>query len=388
MNRHFHLLAIGFLLVASLTWSAPASAEKPTGKGDPPATPAVGKIIPGQYIVVLQPGVDGAALAMTLATPPSYVYDTALNGFAGQLTDAEVAALQKNPSVAYVEPDQVASIDTTQTMDSNGDPWGLDRIDQRTLPLSRTYTYTYTGSGVRAYIIDTGIQTSHPQFGGRASVAYDALGGNGQDCNGHGTHVAGTVGGSTYGVAKSVSLRAVRVLDCNGSGSNSGVIAGMNWVAAHAAKPAVANMSLGGGYSSAVNSAATSLANSGVFLAVAAGNSNANACNYSPSSAPGTLTVAASDKTDLRASFSNYGGCVDVYGPGVAIKSAWLNSGTNTISGTSMATPHATGVGALYKSRYGDAASSTIVNWIISNSTANVIRSNPSGTPNRLLFSP
>jgi subtilisin family serine protease len=237
-----------------------------------------------------------------------------------------------------------------------------------------------------AYVIDTGIQTSHPQFGGRAAVSYDALGGNGQDCNGHGTHVAGTIGSSTYGVAKGVALRAVRVLNCQGSGSTSGIIAALNWLRTNHAPRSVANMSLGGGYSASLNSAATSLVNSGVFLAVAAGNESQNACNVSPASASGTYTSAASDSSDRRASFSNYGGCVDGYAPGVNITSTWTGGGTNTISGTSMASPHTAGVGAPYKGTYGDAAASTIVNWINTNATANVISGNPSGTPNRLLF--
>jgi subtilisin family serine protease len=217
-------------------------------------------------------------------------------------------------------------------------------------------------------------------------VAYDAIGGNGQDCNGHGTHVAGTVGSATYGVAKGVSLRAVRVLDCNGSGTNSGVIAGMNWVATNHVARSVANMSLGGGFSQATNDAATNLSAKGVFLAVAAGNSNADACNSSPSSAAGTVTVAATTSTDARATYSNYGGCVDLYAPGSSITSTWINSGTNTISGTSMATPHVAGVAALYKATYGDAAWTTIRDWLSTNSTANVVTGNVSGTPNKLLY--
>jgi subtilisin family serine protease len=239
---------------------------------------------------------------------------------------------------------------------------------------------------VRAYIIDTGLQANHPDFGGRAANVYDAFGGNGADCNGHGTRVGGTVGGSTYGVAKGVALRGVRVLDCAGSGSFSGIIAGVDWVRKNRFSPAVANMSLGGGYSSSVNTAVSNLANSGVFVAVAAGNSNANACYYSPASAGAAYTVAASDKTDTRASFSNYGSCVDGYAPGVGIKSAWLSSGTNAISGTSMASPHVAGVAALYKATCGDAASSTIASWINTNATTGVIKSNPTGTPNRLLY--
>ena len=238
--------------------------------------------IPNDYIVVFKDGVVTGPLSRASATvaslvgTPKYSYDVVLKGFAATLTPAVLAALRANPDVAYIEQDQVVEASTTQT----GATWGLDRIDQRNRPLNGTYVYTSTGSGVTAYIIDTGIQTSHSQFGGRAAVAFDALGGNGQDCNGHGTHVAGTVGSATYGVAKGVALRAVRVLNCSGSGTTSGVISGMNWVASHHVAKSVANMSLGGGASSAMNTAANNLASSGVFLAVAAGNSNANACNF------------------------------------------------------------------------------------------------------------
>jgi len=343
--------------------------------------------IAGQYIVVFKDDVadpHGKAKEKTLKANGKlkYSYGAALKGFAAELNDDAVAALRADPDVAYIEEDGVVTIVTTQS----GATWGLDRIDQRNRPLSGTYTYTSTGTGVRAYIIDTGIQTSHPQFGGRASAVYDALGGNGQDCNGHGTHVAGTVGSSTYGVAKNVMLRAVRVLNCSGSGSNSGVIAGMDWVRTNGIKPAVANMSLGGGFSSAVNTAANNLANAGIFLAVAAGNSNANACNYSPSSASAVTSVMASTSTDAKASYSNFGSCAHLYAPGSSITSTWLNGGTNTISGTSMATPHVTGMAALYKATFGDASSSTIRTWLINNSTSGVITGNPSGTANRLLY--
>ncbi|HEX2781152.1 MAG TPA: S8 family peptidase [Gemmatimonadaceae bacterium] len=383
MKRLGMLTIVAVGVVACQDAAAPTAPEARTE----PVVAPVAQAIPNQYIVVLREGSGDfhtmvGRYALKAGAKVKYEYSAVIHGFAGVMSAEAAAALAKDPGVAYVEQDQVMHTTTTQS----GATWGIDRIDQRSLPLSGTYTYTSTGTGVRAYIIDTGIQTSHPQFGGRASAVYDAFGGNGQDCNGHGTHVAGTVGSSTYGVAKNVYLRAVRVLDCNGSGSNSGVIAGMDWVRTNAIKPAVANMSLGGGYSSAVNSSATNLANSGVLLAVAAGNSSADACNSSPSSASGTITVAASTSTDARASYSNYGGCVDIYAPGSSITSTWLNGGTNTISGTSMATPHVTGVAALYKATYGDAASSTVISWLTGNATSGVISGNVSGTPNRLLY--
>jgi subtilisin family serine protease len=361
-------------ICGALSASAPALAQE--GRA--------GDVIPGKYIVVAQEGRDPAAVARWQNARDRQVLPV-VNGFAATLDAAQVRALRSSARVAYVEPDRIVTADVTQTMDANGDPWGLDRIDQTALPLSRTYTYTRNGAGVTAYIIDTGLQANHPDFGGRAANVYDALGGSGNDCNGHGTHVAGTIGGNTWGVAKGVSLRGVRVLGCTGSGSTSGIISALNWLRTNAQRPAVANMSLGGGRSTTLNTAANNLANSGVFLAVAAGNENQNACNVSPASASAAYTTAASDRTDLKASFSNWGSCVDGWAPGVSIKSAWLSSGTRTISGTSMATPHVAGVGALYKSNFGEASSATVASWINTNATAGVIRSNPSGTPNRLL---
>jgi subtilisin family serine protease len=380
---------------ASLSLFVVAACSDPAGprRLDAPSSAALSQSssgsekIPGQYIVVFRGDVaDAEGVAARLAGRYNgklrHAYAAALKGFAADMSDADAAAVALEPEVAYVEQDQVVHTTTTQS----GPTWGIDRIDERSLPLSGTYTYTSTGSGVRAYIIDTGIQTSHPQFGGRASAVYDAFGGNGQDCNGHGTHVAGTVGSSTYGVAKSAYLRAVRVLDCSGSGSTSGVIAGINWVATNHISPSVANMSLGGGFSQAENDAVNALANSGVFIAVAAGNSNADACNSSPSSAANATTVAASTSSDAKASYSNWGACVDLYAPGSNITSTWLNSGTNTISGTSMASPHVTGVAVLYKATYGNASYSTIRSWLTTNATANVIIGNVSGTPNKLLY--
>jgi subtilisin family serine protease len=278
------------------------------------------------------------------------------------------------------------SADATQ----NNPPWGLDRIDQRNLPLSGTYTYNWSGSGVRVYVIDTGIRTTHSQFGGRASNVFDAFGGNGADCHGHGTHVSGTVGGSTYGVAKSALLRGVRVLDCTGNGSTSGVIAGVDWVRNNHIAPAVANMSLGGGVSSALDTAVNNLHNANVTIAVAAGNNNgANACNFSPSRAVNAITTGSTTSTDARSSFSNIGTCLDIFAPGSGIVSAWYtsNTATATLSGTSMASPHVAGVAALYKQANPSASSTTIRNAIVNNATTNVITNAGSGSPNRLLYS-
>jgi subtilisin family serine protease len=367
-------LVLAVSVCGALAGSAPALASE--GRA--------GDKIPGRYIVVVKQDRDSAAVARWQNEAAAHQFRM-VNGFVATLSAGQVRALRESARVAYVEPDRVVTASTTQNMDSSGQPWGLDRIDQTALPLSRTYTYTARGAGVTAYVIDTGIATGLADFGGRAQNVYDALGGNGADCNGHGTHVAGTIGGTTYGVAKAVQLRGVRVLNCSGSGSTSGIIRALDWIRVNATRPAVANMSLGGGRSTTLNNAANNLANSGVFLAVAAGNESQNACNVSPASAASAYTTAASDRTDLRASFSNYGSCVDGYAPGVSVKSDWYTGGTNTISGTSMASPHVAGVGALYKSAFGEASSATVASWINSNATAGVIRSNPSGTPNRLL---
>ena len=364
---------------------AACSDQSPVAGRAPEAAPllsASAGAIEGSYVVVVKEGANPRSVAAIAGVEPGFVYTAAVNGFSAELNQGQLNALRNNPNVEYVEQDQVFQADATQS----GATWGIDRIDQRSRPLSGTYTYTTTASGVYAYIIDTGIYTSHSQFGGRASNVYDALGGNGQDCNGHGTHVAGTVGSTTYGVAKSVQLRGLRVLNCSGSGSTSGIIAAIDWVRVNRTNPAVANLSLGGGYSSTLNTAINNLANSGVFVAVAAGNENQNACNVSPASAASATTVASSTSSDAKSSFSNWGSCVDLYAPGSSITSTWLNGGTNTISGTSMASPHVAGVAALYKATYGNAATSTIDSWIKTNSTANVITGNVTGTPNRLLY--
>jgi subtilisin family serine protease len=378
-------IALSALFLAACAES-PTTPTAPLQQGPTPAPliRASGNGVEGQYIVVLKDEVQSTSekaksKAERKGGKLKHAYAAVLNGFAAELSDEAVADMRLDPEVAYIEQDQTYSVDATQT----GATWGIDRIDQRNRPLSGTYTYTSTGAGVRVYIIDTGINPSHTQFGGRASTVYGS-----NDCHGHGTHVAGTVGGSTYGVAKGALIRGVRVLGCTGSGSTSGIVAGMDWVRVNHIKPAVANMSLGGGFSSSLNSAANNLSNAGVFVAVAAGNSNANACNYSPASASNVTSVMSSTSSDVKSSFSNWGSCTHLYAPGSSITSAWYssNTATNTISGTSMASPHVAGVAALYKASFGDAASSTIRTWLINNSTANVISGNPSGTPNRLLY--
>ncbi len=353
--------------------------------------------VENNYIVVLREDVVGETgifsiaqyvaeeMAATHSGKLKHIYKNALNGFAIEMSPEAAERLADDFRVAFVEEDGIVTADATQS----NPPWGLDRIDQRNRPLSGTYTFNRTGAGVFAYVIDTGILTSHTQFGGRAANVFDAFGGNGQDCNGHGTHVAGTIGGSTFGVAKSVNLRGVRVLNCSGSGTNSGVIAGVDFVRLNRQNPAVANMSLGGGASSALDTAVNNLSNSGVAIAVAAGNSNTNACNSSPARAANAITVGSTTSTDARSSFSNFGSCLDLFAPGSGILSAWIGSttATRTISGTSMASPHVAGVAALYKQANPSASASTVRNAIVNNATTNVVTSAGTGSPNRLLYS-
>jgi subtilisin family serine protease len=353
------------------------------------------KPIPNSYIVVFESRVDDVGgivseLSAKHGAKTKHVYD-ALKGFAAEMSQASANAIANDPRVKYVEEDGEVHVDTTQT----GATWGLDRIDQHNLPLDGNYTYATTASNVHAYIVDTGILISHTQFGGRASVGVDEVGDgqNGIDCAGHGTHVAGTVGGSTYGVAKGVSLVAVRVLNCSGSGTNSGVIAGVNWVATHAIKPATANMSLGGGASQALDDAVTAAVNAGVVFCVAAGNGDANgnpldACTTSPARAAAAITVSATDSTDHKASFANYGTCVDIFAPGVAITSSWYSSttATNTISGTSMATPHVCGASALYLAGNPTATPASVASALTGNSTTGVVIGPGTGSPNRMLY--
>jgi subtilisin family serine protease len=385
------LSVLALLLLAALpVAAAPDGPRAPLFAADSP------NAIRGQYIVVLKP--DAVTRLDELIVAAEQLgggetrllerYEAALNGFAAVLPDRAVEALRLHPAVDYIEVDQTVQIDATQAPAT----WGIDRIDQRNLPLSNSFTYNKTGAGVTAYIIDTGIRTSHNEFGGRAVDGTDRVDGSlpAADCNGHGTHVAGTVGGATYGVAKGVRLVAVRVLNCSGSGSTSGVIGGIDWVTSNhqAGQPAVANMSLGGGVSTSLDNAVINSINDGVTYAIAAGNSNANACNYSPARVGAAITVGATTSSDTRASYSNYGSCLDIFAPGSSITSAWYNSNTatNTISGTSMATPHVAGVAALYLQGNPGASPSTVRNALVNNSTTNIVKSPGTNSPNRLLF--
>ncbi len=393
MNHRVSLLsaAIGASLVLA---ALPAfSADLRTAK-----TP-----IRGQYIVVLKDGAASLAGERSSAARVSVVardmagkhrarvkrsFEHALRGFVADADDAALARLLADPNVAYIEEDGVVTVNATQT----GATWGIDRVDQRNLPLSGSYTYDTTASGVHAYIIDTGLLTGHTQFTGRVGNGFRAIADDGRgtsDCNGHGTHVAGTVGGTTYGVAKGVTVHPVRVFGCGNTGSNSDIIAGIDWVAQNRVLPAVANMSLGGGVSQATDDAVNRLIAAGVVAVVAAGNSNANACNYSPARTPNAITVGSTTSTDARSSFSNFGTCVDIFGPGSSILSAGISStsATATLSGTSMASPHVAGVAALYLANNPSATPAQVATALINNSTPNKVTSPGTGSPNRLLYS-
>jgi subtilisin family serine protease len=388
MNRSRFFPFAALVVVACADATSPSSAGRLAPLMEP--APNMGaQLIPGEYIVVLRDGAEPGEKARAAQARGGQVvaqWAAALRGYAVRGAPSLILELRADPEVAFVEQSQEYSIQTTQ---SNA-TWGLDRIDQRDRPLNGTYVYSATASTVTAYIIDTGIRTSHNEFGGRARFGINYAGGTNDDCNGHGTHVAGTVGGAVYGVAKQVRLVAVKVLGCSGSGSTTGVVSGINWVAANRVSPAVANMSLGGGASSAIDNAIAGATASprNVTFVVAAGNSGANACNYSPARAPSAITVGATTSTDARASYSNYGSCLDIFAPGSGITSAWKNSNTatKTISGTSMASPHVAGVAALFLSGSPTSTPSQVASALIANASANKVSSAGSNSPNRLLF--
>lgn len=360
--------------------------------------------IKGQYIVVLkdtatnanslraggvQP-MDASERAVDMAANYNFtvdrVYQGSLRGFAAKANKGALVKLLNDPNVDFVEEDGWSYPSVTQS----GATWGIDRVDQASRPLNGTYIYDTGAPSVRVYVIDTGILASHSQFGGRVVGGATAIsdGRGSSDCNGHGTHVSGTIGGSTYGIAKSVTLVPVRVFGCTGGAANSTIIAGMDWVRTNHVKPAVVNMSLGGPAASAIDTAANNLINAGVTVVVAAGNDNQNACNFSPARVANAITVGSTTSTDARSSFSNFGTCLDLFAPGSSIKSAWWtsNTATNTISGTSMASPHVAGAAALVLQGSPSASPASVRNTLVNKASLNKLSGIGSGSPNRLLF--
>jgi subtilisin family serine protease len=393
-NRRRLIVGAGIAIALA---AAPAAAAMTSAAPDEAPAPVAGALIEDSYIVVLKDSdvskkqVRSAAssLVQEYGGEVRHSYTNAVRGFSASMSAEQAERLEADPSVAYVEQNRVMTASDTQ---SPVPSWGLDRIDQESLPLDDSYTYGNSGSGVTAYIIDTGILNSHEDFGGRAVSGTDTVDGDDDatDCAGHGTHVAGTVGGSAYGVAKDVSLVGVRVLDCSGSGSFDGVIAGIDWVTAdhEAGEPAVANMSLGGGFSQAVNDAVSAAVADGVTFALAAGNDYAaDACDGSPSSTPEAITVGATEDTDARAVYSNIGSCVDIFAPGTDITSAWYtgDSDTNTISGTSMATPHVAGAAALVLGGNPSATPAEVGDALTGAAVPDAVTDPGTGSPNLLL---
>ncbi|MFE3585994.1 S8 family peptidase [Streptomyces niveus] len=378
--------AAGLALTATPAQAAPAEGRI-IGAGAPNA-------VKDSYIVVLNErsgtkssSGEGRRLMARYGGEVSHTYRAAINGYAANLSEAEAKRLAADPAVAQVVQDTTVKASATQT---NPPSWGLDRIDQANLPLNGSYTYPDSaGSGVTAYVIDTGVRITHVDFGGRASYGYDAIDNDfvADDGNGHGTHVAGTVAGTSYGVAKKARIVGVRVLNNAGSGTTAQVVAGIDWVTANAVKPAVANMSLGGGANTAIDTAVRNSIASGITYAVAAGNNGLPAANYSPARVSEAITVGATTSTDARASYSNTGTLVDLFAPGSAITSAWRTSDTasSSISGTSMASPHVAGAAAIYLGNHTSATPAQVSSALVAAATPGVVTNPGTGTPNRLL---
>ncbi|MFC3895773.1 S8 family peptidase [Lentzea rhizosphaerae] len=381
MTRKIWFLVGATVLATSILGTPVASAAE----GEIRALGAAEKI-PGSFIVKLKrDGASADALAGRFGAAVSRHF-TGFGGFSVRLTEKQARRLAADPAVEYVEANQAVHVETTQ---SSPPSWGLDRTDQRDLPLSSSYSYTSAGAGVNVYVIDTGVRVSHSAFDGRAVDGYDAVDGRlpAQDGNGHGTHVAGTIAGSQHGVAKAAKIVAVRVLDDEGSGSTEGVIEGIDWVAKNAVKPAVANMSLGGLVSSSLDDAVRKAIAAGVTFTIAAGNSSVDASTASPARVTEAITVGATERTDARATYSNFGSVLDIFAPGSAITSAWntSDSATNTISGTSMAAPHVAGAAARYLSANPSATPDQVASHLIEQSTPAKVGNPGVGSPNRLL---
>ncbi|TXX93159.1 S8 family peptidase [Vibrio cholerae] len=372
---------------------------------------ASGKGIKNQYIVVLkqpatimsndlqafqqftQRSVNALANKHTLEI--KNVFDSALSGFSAELTAEQLQALRADPNVDYIEQNQIITVNPIISASANAAQdnvtWGIDRIDQRDLPLNRSYNYNYDGSGVTAYVIDTGIAFNHPEFGGRAKSGYDFIDNDNDasDCQGHGTHVAGTIGGAQYGVAKNVNLVGVRVLDCKSNGTTESIVRGIDWVAQNASGPSVANLSLGGGATQAMDQAVARLVQRGVTAVIAAGNDGKDACQVSPAREPSGITVGATDSNDRRSKHSwasNWGSCVDIFAPGSDVTSASHRGGTTTMGGTSMAAPHVAGAVALYLQENKNLSPNQIKTLLSDRSTKGKV-SDTQGTPNKLLYS-
>ncbi|MFF3286913.1 S8 family peptidase [Streptomyces sp. NPDC003023] len=394
-SRH-GVITVGGLALACLMGSGAAAAQPdehlrvPEGRVVPAADP-----IPGRYIVVLKDTAIPPRIVKSRVTSlvreyggkVRHTYGSAIKGYAAEMSAAQAHRLAADPQVAFVEQDGTERIAETQP---NPPSWGLDRVDQRNLPLNDRYTYPSTAADVSAYIIDTGIQTTHEQFAGRSRIGVDTVGDgrNGQDCHGHGTHVAGTLGGKDFGIAKQVDLIAVRVIGCGGTGPTSQIIAGVDWVTANAVKPAVANVSIRGSISAAKDEAFRKSIAAGITYVVGSGNDGRDACNYSPGHLPEALTVQNSTSADQRASTSNYGKCTDLFAPGTRITSAWIgtNTSTRTASGTSMATPHVGGAAALYLAAHPAATPAEVHAAVINSATPGKVSNAGPGSPNRLLF--